>query len=99
MLAMKKVTKDEIKKLANLSRIKLDDEEAESLRSELEKILGYVDQLSQVDTEGIEPTSQVTGLVNQMRPDEEEDYGTTREDLLKNTPDQKDGYIKVRKVL
>lgn len=96
---MKKVTLDEIKKLANLSRIKLDAAEAESLRLELEKILGYVDQLSDVDTEGIEPTSQVTGLVNQMRPDEEKDYGATREELLKNTPDQKDGYIKVKKVL
>ncbi len=96
---MKKVTLDEIKKLANLSRIKLGDEEAESLRGELEKILGYVDQLSDVDTKGVEPTSQVTGLVNQMRPDKEEDYGTTHGDLLKSAPDQKDGYIKVRKVL
>lgn len=96
---MKKVTVDEIKKLANLSRIKLDEAEAESLRSELEIILGYVDQLSEVDTKGIEPTSQVTGLVNQMRADEEKDYGTSREDLLSNTPEQKDGYIKVKRVL
>ena len=96
---MKKVTIDEIKKLANLSRIELSEEEAESLRSEIEKILGYVNQLSDVDTTGLEPTSQVTGLVNQMREDEVVDYGTSREDLLKNTPDQKDGYIKVRKVL
>ena len=99
MVVMKKVTIDEIKKLANLSRIQLSDEEAESLRAELEKILGYVDQLSDVDTEGLEPTSQVTGLVNQMRKDEIIDYGTSHEDLLKNTPDQKDGYIKVKKVL
>ncbi len=99
MRQMKKVTLDEIKKLADLSRIRLEAEEAESLRTELEKILEYVDQLAEVDTEGVEPTSQVTGLVNQMRPDEVKDYGASREDLLKNTPDSKDGFIKVKKVL
>lgn len=96
---MKKITLDEVKKLARLSRISLSDEEAESLRVELGSILGYVEKLSDVDTKGLEPTSQVTGLTNQMRKDEEKDYGTSRENLLKNTPDQKDGYIKVRRVL
>jgi len=99
MEQMKKVTLDEIKKLARLSRIDLSEEEAESLRGELENILGYVDQLSDVDTEGLETTSQVTGLTNQMRKDEVKDYGVNREDLLKNTPDSQDGYIKVKKVL
>lgn len=96
---MKKISLDEVKKLAQLSRISLSDEEADSLRVELGSILEYVEKLSDVDTEGLEPTSQVTGLTNQMRKDEEKDYGTTREDLLKNTPDQEDGYIKVRRVL
>lgn len=96
---MKKVTLDEIKKLASLSRIKLSDEEAESLRHELENILGYVDQLSQADTSGLETTSQVTGLTNQMRSDEIKEYGVDREDLLRNAPDSQDGYIKVKKVL
>ena len=96
---MKKVSLDEIKKIATLSRIKLDDTEAESLRGEIENILGYVDQLAEVDTAGLEPTSQVSGLVNQTRPDEVKDYGVSREELLKNSPDSKDGYIKVRRVL
>ncbi len=99
MERMKKVSLDEIKKLALLSRIDLSNEEAESLREELENILGYVDQLSDVDTEGLETTSQVTGLTNQMRKDEIKDYGVDREDLLKNAPDTQDGYIKVKKVL
>jgi len=99
MERMKKVSLDEIKKLALLSRIDLSNEEAESLREELENILGYVDQLSDVDTEGLETTSQVTGLTNQMRKDEIKDYGVDREDLLKNAPDTRDGYIKVKKVL
>ncbi len=99
MRQMKKVSLDEIKKLARLSRIDLSEEEAESLRGELENILGYVDQLSDVDTEGLETTSQVTGLTNQMRKDEIKDYDVGREDLLKNAPDSQDGYIKVKKVL
>ncbi len=96
---MKKISLDEVKKLARLSRISLSDEEAESLRVELGSILEYVEKLSDAETNGLEPTSQVTGLTNQMRKDEEKDYGTSREDLLKNAPDSQDGYIKVRRVL
>ena len=85
--------------MARLARVAITDEEAAKFQSEIEAILEYVDQLSKVDTEGVEATSQVTGLVNVTRIDEAIDYGTTRDSLLANTPDTQDGYVKVRRVL
>jgi aspartyl-tRNA(Asn)/glutamyl-tRNA(Gln) amidotransferase subunit C len=96
---MAQLTIDEVKRLAALSRLQLSDEEAAEFLKELNAILGYVEKLSSVDTTGIEPTAQVTGLKNVMRPDEPIDYGSSREELLKNAPAQQDGYIKVKKVL
>lgn len=96
---MSDISKDTIRHIAKLSRIRLNDEEVETFKSELSDILNYVEKLDQVDTEGVEPTAQVTGLENVMREDKEIDYGATREDLLENAPDQEDGYIKVRRVL
>ena len=85
--------------MAKLARISLTDEEAEKYRGEIEAILGYVDQLNDIDTTGVKPTSQVTGLTNVAREDTIDDYGVDRDGLLKNAPDTKDGYVKVRRVL
>ena len=96
---MTKISLDDVKKLSKLARIALTDEQAVQFQKELDAILEYVEQLQAVDTEGVEPTSQVTGLVNVTRADEVVDYGVDREALLKNAPAQKDGYIQVRRVL
>lgn len=96
---MAQLTIDEVKRLATLSRLRLTDEEAESFLGELNAILDYVEKLSSVDTTGVEPTAQVTGLKNVMRADELIDYGPSRDELLKNAPAHHDGYIKVKKVL
>ncbi|PLS81932.1 Asp-tRNA(Asn)/Glu-tRNA(Gln) amidotransferase GatCAB subunit C [Candidatus Saccharibacteria bacterium] len=96
---MSKVTIDDVKKLAKLSALQVTDEEATKLQTELETILGYVEQLDAVDVEGVEPTYQVTGLQNVMREDRVIDYGVSQQQLLQNTPEQQDAQIKVRKVL
>lgn len=96
---MSKITEDEVRRIAALAKIAITDEEAEKLAKELDSILEYVRQLDSVDTAGLEPTYQVTGLTNVTRKDEVVDYGTTREDLLRNVPRKHDGYIKVPKVL
>lgn len=93
------ISSDDVKYVAALAKIAITDEEAVKLTKELDAILGYVKQLDAVDTTGLEPTYQVTGLKNVTRPDEVIDYGTTRDDLLKNAPRQRDGYIEVPKVL
>lgn len=94
-----KLTPDEVLKLARLSKIRLTQDEIEQFSGELSAILEYVEQLSGVNTSGLEPTSQVTGLTDVMREDEIVEYGAAPQELLKNAPDKKDNQIKVKRVL
>lgn len=96
---MAKLTPQDVLKLARLARLQLTEEELHKYSDELTAILKYVEQLSSVDTKGVEPTSQVTGLTDVTREDEVIDYGTSQEDLLKNLPAREKNYIKVKRVL
>lgn len=96
---MSKVTKEDIIRLAKLSKIALEENEIAKFQSEIESILTHIEQLQKIDTENVEPTYQVTGLHNVSRADEVSDYGVSKEELLKNAADKKDGMIKVPKVL
>ena len=95
---MAKISKDDVLKLAKLSMLELTDDQLDKFTRELDEIVGYVEQLQAVDVEVLEPTFQVTGLQNVMRPDEIIDFETT-EILLKNAPAQENNQIKVRRVL
>lgn len=95
---MTKITDDDVLKLALLSKLSLNDDQLKKFRDEIEEILNYIEQLQQVDTEGLDPTNQVTGLTNVMRDDEIADE-VDKEELLKNAPGREDDYIKVRRVL
>ena len=96
---MAKLTREDILKLARLSRLRLSDEEIESFRKEISGILEYVEMLKEVDTGNLKPTYQVTGLTNVMRDDTEKSYGTDQKALLKNAPAKEGGYIKVKRML
>lgn len=96
---MTKITTDDVLYVARLSKIALSQDEAAKFTKELDAILGYVQQLDAVDTEGLQPTYQVTGLTNATRADEIIEYDVSRDDLLKNAPRTRDGYIEVPKVL
>jgi len=96
---MTEISRDDVQRLAQLSSIALSDSELDALAPDITNILGYVDQLSAIDTGGVEPTYQVTELENVWRADEIDDYGINRDDLLALAPDSKDGQIKVPKVL
>ncbi len=86
-------------KLAALCRLKLSDAELERLSVELPSILDYVEQLASVDVSGLEPTDQVTGLTNVMRPDEIRDYQAKPADLLKGVPNTEANQIKVKRMI
>lgn len=60
---------DQVKKIAKLSRLQLTGQEIEKYRHQLNNILDYIDLLSEIDTSQVAPTTQTTGLTNQMRPD------------------------------
>ncbi len=96
---MSKLSRDDVLKLARLSRLKLSDEEIEKFRNELSEILDYVQQLNNVDTDNLEPTYQVTGLKNVSRSDEVIHYQAKPDDLLKNAPAVEQHQFKVKRVL
>ncbi len=95
-----KLSKKEIKKIAELARLELTDKELETYGGQLEDILGYVDQLKEVDTTHVKPTAQVTGLENVMREDEVENWPTDEVEASLNQAPEKEGrFIKVKRVL
>jgi len=97
---MPKITKEQVAKIAKLARLKLTDKELEMFTGQLGDILEYMEVLDEVDTEGVEPTSQVTGLTNVMREDEVESDFCTKDELLDCSPlPVERGQIKVKKVL
>ena len=96
---MTQITRDEVLKLAKLAKLKLNEDELKKFREEISEIIQYVEKLQAVNLDEFIPTNQVTGLENVMRDDVKVDYGTTREELLKNVPAVDEGYIKVKRVL
>jgi len=96
---MAKLTREDVLKLARLARISLTDDEVGEFSGELSAILQYVEQLDSVDTDGLKPTNQVTGLTNVMRADEVIDYGYQPLDLLKNVPQTQDRLLKVKRMI
>lgn len=96
---MAKLTRDDVLKLARLSRLHLTDDEVQHFGDEISAILGYVEQLQTVDLSGLEPTYQVTGMKNVTREDEVVNYGVTPQQLLKNAPATESGQIKVKRMI
>ena len=96
---MSKLSIEEIQKVAKLARISLTDKELEKMSVEASSILEFVETIQKTNTDGVETTSQVTGLTDVWREDEVKKSKVTPKDLLASTPDTHDGYVKVRKVL
>lgn len=95
---MTTISTSDIQHLASLSSLALADNEVDGLRQDLEKIIAYIEKLKKLDTTGVEPTYQVTGLENVWRDDEIQcDVG--RDELLKLAPEQQNYQVKVPKVL
>lgn len=93
------ISRDDVQHLAQLSSLQLTDEELESLQADIGNILGYVEQLSELDTTGVEPTYQVTGLENVWRDDSVIKSDVTREQLLALSTESLNYQVKVPKVL
>jgi aspartyl-tRNA(Asn)/glutamyl-tRNA(Gln) amidotransferase subunit C len=96
---MTQISRNDVQHLAQLSSLQLNDDEIDDLRTDISNILGYVEQLSELDTTGVEPTYQVTDLENIWRDDVVDDYGIGRESLLALAPASENNQIKVPKVL
>jgi aspartyl-tRNA(Asn)/glutamyl-tRNA(Gln) amidotransferase subunit C len=100
MAEKNKVSEEEVKHIAQLARIELTAEETERFAREISDVLGYVEQLQEVDTNDVEPISQITGKFNVFREDEVIDCPQETKDIMaENYPDKQDGYIKVKQIM
>jgi len=96
---MTQITKEDVQHLAQLSSLQLTDDEVSALRVDLENIVGYIQQLDELDTTGVDPTYQVTDLENVWRQDVVDNYGIDTSTLLALAPATEAAQIKVPKVL
>jgi len=88
----------EVRHVAMLARLALTDEQLETLRGELNSILGHIDTIQQLDLQGIEPMTHAIPLVNQTRPDVVRPC-LSRDDALLNAPDAEDGAFKIPRIV
>jgi aspartyl-tRNA(Asn)/glutamyl-tRNA(Gln) amidotransferase subunit C len=92
------VDTDTVRRVARLARIAVAEDELAPLAGELNGILGWVEQLQEVDVDGVEPMTSVTPMRLKRRPDEVTD-GSRRDDVLANAPDARAGFYTVPKVV
>ena len=93
-----KVDNKLIDDLSRLAKLKFDEKTIEEMKSDFENILGFVDKLSEIDTERVEPLIYLSDEVNKLRADEIEEE-VTQEQALKNAPNKDSDYFKVPTVL
>lgn len=97
-----KLSREEVLKLATLCRLELTEDEIALFQEQLSDILGYVTQLEAVDTEGLKPTYQVTGLTSKDPNATREDTVTeqvSHAELMKNVPETEGRNIKVKRMI
>jgi aspartyl-tRNA(Asn)/glutamyl-tRNA(Gln) amidotransferase subunit C len=92
------VSHDQVRHIARLARIAMSDEELERLVPELNAIIGWVEQLGEVDTDGVEPLTAVIEQKLRLREDQVTD-GNIRDQILANAPEAQHGFFAVPKVI
>ena len=92
------VDADTVRRIAHLARIAVADEEVDHLKGELNAILAFVEQLSEVNVDGVEPMTSVTPMEMKKREDKITDGGIP-DDIVKNAPATEDHYFVVPKVV
>ncbi len=92
------ITKEQVKHVAKLARLKLNEKELENYTKELSSILDYMEKLNELDTSNVEPLTHTVENKNVFREDEL-GVSVKTEDALKNAPQKNDKYFKVPKVI
>lgn len=88
----------DVKKVARLARIEMNDDEAEKLVPQLNNIIGWIEQLGEVDTDNVEPLANVVNIDLALRKDEVTD-GDCQDKVLSNAPEETQGFYVVPKVI
>ena len=95
---MKRISSDEVKKVAQLARLELNASEIEQHSEQLEKILDYIKQLEKINTKNIPCTTRAIEVVNVFRQDEKKDYANS-EELINLAPLRENKFFKVPKII
>ncbi len=95
---MTRISSDEVKKVAQLARLELNENEIQNHAKQLEKILDYIKQLEKINTDNISCTTRAIEVVNVLREDEQKDYENS-EELLDLAPSREDKFFKVPKII
>lgn len=92
------LSREDVRKIAFLARIRVEDDQLEPLAGELNNIIGWVESLAEVDTEGVAPMTSVAEMTLRRRDDVVDDGGDA-ETVLANAPDREGDYYAVPKVV
>lgn len=92
------IDREQVKKVAHLARLDITPEEETQLTTQLISILEYFEQLSELDTDNVEPTTRAIDTSNITRPDELQPF-PSKEDLLQQAPEKDGEYFRVPKIL
>ncbi len=95
---MKRISSNEVKKVAQLARLELNESQIQKHAEQLENILSYIKQLEEIDTENIPCTTRAIEVVNVLRKDEKKDYENSDE-LLDLAPSRENKFFKVPKII
>ncbi len=95
---MKRISSDEVKKVAQLARLELNESEIQQHAEQLEKILEYIKQLEKINTENVPCTTRAIEVVNVLRKDENRNYENS-EEILDLAPSRENKFFKVPKII
>ena len=95
---MSNISAQDVKKVANLARLEIPEDQIETFTGQLEQILGYVEQLEKVDTTNIPPTTRAVEVVNAFREDSVSPT-TVRDEILDQAPQREGDFYRVPKIL
>jgi aspartyl-tRNA(Asn)/glutamyl-tRNA(Gln) amidotransferase subunit C len=93
-----KLTKETVERLAELSKLEFNDVEKTELVNDLNRIIGFIEKLNELDTDGVEPLIYLSEEKNVLRPDEVQQE-ISHEEILQNAPKKDSDYFRVPKVL
>jgi len=95
---MSRISKEEVSKVAQLAKLKLNEEQIDNHAKQIEKILDYINQLEKIDTTNVPCTTRAIEVINNFRNDEKETY-KDRDDILNQAPSREDNFFKVPKII
>ncbi|WP_223702108.1 Asp-tRNA(Asn)/Glu-tRNA(Gln) amidotransferase subunit GatC [Sutcliffiella deserti] len=95
---MSRISEDQVKHVAHLARLTFSEEEAQMFTSQLDAIISFAEQLNELDTDNVLPTSHVLNMKNVLREDVPK-KGLPVDEVLKNAPDHKDGQVRVPTII